>query len=95
MDCYIPGLRIKCVDCNDFDLCLECFSTGAQIGRHKNTHKYVFMNNGGFTIFPTHDPNLMSAPQAVGRRDKRLSSSVLSSVHMSAQAEEANSWNAR
>ena len=21
------------------------------MGKHKNTHKYVFMNNGGFSIF--------------------------------------------
>ena len=48
----IPGLRIKCVDCADFDLCLPCFACGAQIGKHKNTHKYLFMNNGGFQIFP-------------------------------------------
>lgn len=48
----IPGLRIKCGDCADFDLCLPCFACGAQIGKHKNTHKYLFMNNGGFAIFP-------------------------------------------
>ena len=49
----IPGLRIKCADCADFDLCLPCFACGAQIGKHKNTHKYLFMNNGGFAIFPS------------------------------------------
>ena len=48
----IPGLRVKCADCPDFDLCLPCFGCGAQIGKHKNTHKYLFMNNGGFPIFP-------------------------------------------
>ena len=49
----IPGLRIKCAECSDFDLCLECFACGAQTGKHKNSHKYIFMNNGGFTIFPS------------------------------------------
>jgi transcriptional adapter 2-beta len=28
----IPGLRIKCAECSDFDLCLECFACGAQTG---------------------------------------------------------------
>ncbi len=49
----IPGLRIKCAECPDFDLCLECFACGAQISKHKSSHKYLFMNNGGFAIFPT------------------------------------------
>ncbi len=49
----IPGLRIKCAECTDFDLCLDCFSCGAQIGKHKVNHKYLFMNNGGFSIFKT------------------------------------------
>ena len=53
----ITGLRIKCADCADFDLCLTCFACGAQIGKHKNSHKYLFMNNGGFAIFPSDDRN--------------------------------------
>ena len=57
--------------------------------------KSGMLNNGGCAIFPMHDPSILNAPQAIGSRDKRLSLSVLSRVHMSAQAEEANSWNAR
>ncbi|KAK7789179.1 hypothetical protein R5R35_006799 [Gryllus longicercus] len=39
----ISGLRIKCAECTDFDLCLQCFSAGAEIGPHKNDHAYQFM----------------------------------------------------
>ena len=61
----IPGLRIKCAECSDFDLCLECFACGAQTGKHKNSHKYLFMNNGGFSIFPT------TSSYYNGRQNKR------------------------
>lgn len=42
----ITGLRIKCAECTDFDLCLQCFSAGAEIGPHKNEHAYQFMDSG-------------------------------------------------
>ncbi|KDR23950.1 transcriptional adapter 2-beta isoform X1 [Zootermopsis nevadensis] len=42
----ITGLRIKCAVCADFDLCLQCFSAGAEIGPHKNDHAYQFMDSG-------------------------------------------------
>lgn len=42
----ITGLRIKCAECADFDLCLQCFSAGAEIGPHKNEHAYQFMDSG-------------------------------------------------
>jgi len=48
----IDGLRISCATCEDFDLCPECFASGAEIGGHKNSHKYYFSNNGNFSIFP-------------------------------------------
>jgi len=48
----IDGLRISCATCVDFDLCPECFASGAEIGGHKNSHKYYFSNNGNFSIFP-------------------------------------------
>ncbi len=73
----IPGLRIKCADCLDFDLCLECFACGAQIGRHKNTHKYIFMNNGGFSIFRSRAQEDAAEEESAllgrGNRHKRLS----------------------
>lgn len=48
----INGLRVSCAHCTDFDLCPECFACGAEIGSHKNSHKYFFSNNGNFSIFP-------------------------------------------
>ncbi|XP_015123502.1 transcriptional adapter 2B isoform X1 [Diachasma alloeum] len=47
----IAGLRVKCVECQEFDLCLQCFSAGAEIGQHKNNHSYQFMDSGTISIF--------------------------------------------
>ncbi len=33
-------VRIRCAKCDDFDLCLECFSVGAEVNPHKNDHPY-------------------------------------------------------
>ena len=35
--------RIKCAMCPDFDLCLECFSVGAEVTPHKSNHPYRVM----------------------------------------------------
>ncbi|XP_018306100.1 LOW QUALITY PROTEIN: transcriptional adapter 2B [Mycetomoellerius zeteki] len=47
----IAGLRVKCIECPEFDLCLQCFSAGAEIGQHKNNHAYQFMDSGTISIF--------------------------------------------
>jgi hypothetical protein len=33
-------VRVRCAECTDFDLCLECFSYGVEVAPHVRTHKY-------------------------------------------------------
>ncbi|XP_075221685.1 transcriptional adapter 2b-like isoform X2 [Lycorma delicatula] len=47
----ITGLRVKCYECQDFELCLQCFSAGAEIGPHKNDHSYQFVDSGALDLF--------------------------------------------
>uniref|UniRef100_A0A0G4FTX6 ZZ-type domain-containing protein n=1 Tax=Chromera velia CCMP2878 TaxID=1169474 RepID=A0A0G4FTX6_9ALVE len=35
------AVRICCVESSDVDLCVDCFSKGAEKGDHKPWHKYV------------------------------------------------------
>ncbi|KAK6133189.1 hypothetical protein DH2020_033079 [Rehmannia glutinosa] len=42
--------RIKCVVCSDFDLCIECFSVGAEVDSHKSGHPYRVMDNLSFPL---------------------------------------------
>ena len=34
------SIRIRCAECFEFDLCIECFSVGVEIQGHLKTHKY-------------------------------------------------------
>ncbi|XP_055373814.1 transcriptional adapter 2B isoform X2 [Condylostylus longicornis] len=42
----ISGIRVHCAVCNNFDICLQCFAAGAEIGDHRNDHAYQFMDTG-------------------------------------------------
>lgn len=43
-------IRIKCAKCPDFDLCLECFSVGAEVTPHKSNHSYRVIDNLCFPL---------------------------------------------
>ncbi|KAL5097526.1 hypothetical protein RYX36_001853 [Vicia faba] len=43
-------IRIKCAVCPDFDLCIECFSVGAEVTPHKSNHPYRVMDNLSFPL---------------------------------------------
>ncbi|KAF5737328.1 transcriptional adapter ADA2b-like isoform X1 [Tripterygium wilfordii] len=43
-------IRIKCAMCPDFDLCVECFSVGAEVTPHKSNHPYRVMDNLSFPL---------------------------------------------
>ncbi|XP_010551960.1 PREDICTED: transcriptional adapter ADA2a isoform X3 [Tarenaya hassleriana] len=49
-------IRFKCAVCTDFDLCVECFSVGAELNPHKSNHPYRVMDNLSFP-FVTPDWN--------------------------------------
>ncbi|XP_064403762.1 transcriptional adapter 2-beta-like [Halichondria panicea] len=43
-------LRLKCYVCPDFDLCLECFASGAEAGGHNKGHSYQLIDEGSFPL---------------------------------------------
>ncbi|AQK62817.1 transcriptional adapter ADA2 isoform X1 [Zea mays] len=43
-------IRIKCSKCPDFDLCVECFSVGAEVTPHRSNHPYKVMDNLSFPL---------------------------------------------
>ncbi|XP_066916702.1 transcriptional adapter 2-beta-like isoform X2 [Clytia hemisphaerica] len=47
-DC--SGLRVSCAECPDFDACIQCFASGAEMGNHKRGHDYHLIDNGTFYL---------------------------------------------
>lgn len=44
----ITGIRIHCAECStDYDSCLQCYASGAEVGNHESDHSYQFMNTSG------------------------------------------------
>ena len=44
-------IRVKCAVCSDFDLCLECFCSGVQVGPHRNSHAYRIIEHVRTPLF--------------------------------------------
>jgi hypothetical protein len=46
-------LAIRCVECDDLDLCPECFGARVELGSHRPDHAYKFIDNRSFSLFNT------------------------------------------
>lgn len=46
-------IHISCAACDDFDLCLHCFSCGVEQDDHVNNHPYRVIDNMKFELFDT------------------------------------------
>ncbi|CEG00111.1 Zinc finger, ZZ-type [Ostreococcus tauri] len=44
-------VRIRCAVCSNFELCVECFSVGAERQQHKAYHDYHVIDNMSFPLF--------------------------------------------
>ncbi|OWY97730.1 Transcriptional adapter 2-alpha [Phytophthora megakarya] len=65
------NIRITCTEClsqTPFELCVECFAVGIELGEHKKSHEYTVSDCLAFPI--VHEPRTThcapSAPSAVG-----------------------------
>ena len=43
-------LRIRCAECEEFHLCLDCFASGVEISSHQRTHRYSFIEVLNFSV---------------------------------------------
>ncbi|GAB5036819.1 histone acetyltransferase complex partial, partial [Nannochloropsis oceanica] len=67
-------IRIKCAEtstCPDWDLCVDCFGAGVELGKHKNDHPYRVVDNTAYPIFApdwtaTEELLMLSALEAHG-----------------------------
>ncbi|XP_078263226.1 transcriptional adapter 2-beta [Rhinoraja longicauda] len=47
----VTSLRLRCTECQDIELCPECFAAGAEIGNHRRWHGYQLVDGGRFTVW--------------------------------------------
>lgn len=43
-------IRVRCAECPDFDLCVECFSKGVESDTHRNDHSYRLLDRFAFPL---------------------------------------------
>lgn len=44
-------MRVKCAECADYDLCVQCFSQGKSSGTHEPWHDYMIVEQHAYPIF--------------------------------------------
>ncbi|KAK9455479.1 hypothetical protein V1511DRAFT_516290 [Dipodascopsis uninucleata] len=44
-------VRVRCAECQDYDLCVPCFASGASTGTHKPYHDYSIVEQHAYPIF--------------------------------------------
>lgn len=42
---------IQCADCDDLDLCVECFGAGVELSQHKTSHSYRVLRPLDFPVY--------------------------------------------
>lgn len=42
---------IQCAECDDLDLCVECFGSGVELSQHKATHSYRVLRPFDFCVY--------------------------------------------
>ncbi|XP_037385411.1 transcriptional adapter 2-beta [Talpa occidentalis] len=47
----VSPLRFRCTECQDIELCPDCFAAGAEIGHHRRFHGYQLVDGGRFTLW--------------------------------------------
>lgn len=67
----VTNLRIRCAECQDIELCPECFSAGAEIGNHRRWHSYQQVDGGRFSLW---------GPEAEGGWTSREEQSLLDAI---------------
>ena len=44
-------ILIQCAECDDLDLCVECFGSGVELSQHKATHSYRVLRPLDFPVY--------------------------------------------
>ena len=44
-------ILIQCVECDDLDLCVECFASGVELSQHKANHSYRVLRPFDFPVY--------------------------------------------
>jgi hypothetical protein len=64
-------VRIKCAQCDDFDLCAECFAQGVELNGHRCDHPYRVVVC--FPAFPNNILLLIILFQKKKKKEKKIS----------------------